>query len=184
MTSLFIDIFIVLGFMLAAFLGYRGGFTKKIFDLLVLIGSIILGVVLMDPLGTLFEDIGLSPPWCFLVAIAFVIIGLTVAAYFFHKKFGGHQVAKSASQFFGVLLGLFEGGMIISICLIALRVAEVPSEETRSGSVLYKPVFNMAPKTFETLRSYLPGAGDFQDELNDKFKDLHLGNLPDTIKKP
>lgn len=184
MKSVILDVAIVGGLLLAAYLGYRGGFTKKIFNLLVLIGSIIAGIYLMDPVGTLLQDLFLSPPWCFLAGIALVIIGLTTTAFFLYKRWGSTTVAKSGSQFFGVLFGLIEGGMVISLVLIAMKIADVPTNSVRTGSLLYKPLFNLAPKTFEVLRSYLPGAGDFADELNKTFKGLDLGGrVQETLQK-
>ena len=175
----YIDIFLYGGLVLAAYLGYRGGFTKKIFNLLALIASIVIATQLMEPVGSLISDAGLaSPPTSYILGFALVNVVLMVTAILLFRRFGSSGVAKSTSQIFGVVLGVMEGAMIISLVLLALKMAEYPSKSTRDESLLYKPLVNFAPKTFDLLRSYLPGAASFKEELESKFHDWNIFDLP------
>jgi len=184
MKSTILDVFLFVGLAFSGFLGYKDGFSKKIFSLLVLIGSIVASVYLMDPVGGIFQDFGISEPWCYLVSFAFVVIGLSVGVLYIYNRYGEKKAVKSSGQAVGALFGLIEGTLIISLVLMAMKIADVPSNGVRSGSVLYKPLYSAAPKMFDLLRPYLPGAGDFNDELGKKFKQLELSApVPEDLRK-
>jgi len=178
----YIDIFLYGGLVIAAYFGYKGGFVKKIFNLLALIASIVIAVQFMEPVGSFLIGVGLlSEPAAYIVGFALVNILLMVAAILLYRRFGQTAVAKSSSQLMGVILGVLEGAMIISLILLALKMADFPSKEARTDSLLYKPLVNFAPKSFDLLRSYLPGASSFQEELTKTFQKW---NIFDTVSPP
>lgn len=178
----YIDIFLYGGLVIAAYFGYRGGFVKKLFNLLALIASIVIAVQMMEPVGSLLIGVGLlSEPAAYIVGFALVNIVIMVGAILLYRRFGKSEVAKSSSQLFGVLFGVLEGAMIISLLLLALKMADFPSKSARADSLLYKPLVNFAPKTFDLLRSYLPGASSFQEELSRTFQQW---NIFDAISPP
>lgn len=171
----YIDIFLYGAIVVAAYFGYRGGFTKKVFNLLALIASVVIAVQMMEPMGDLFIGIGLfSAPLAYILGFAVVNIGLMVTAILLYRKFGGTTVGKSSSQIVGLILGVIEGSLIVSLLLLGLRVFDFPSQSTRSDSMLYKPLVNFAPKTFDLLHSYLPGAAAFREELSNKFQQWNI----------
>ena len=175
----YIDIFLYGGLVVAAYYGYRGGFVKKIFNLLALIASIVIATQLMEPVGSLFIGAGLlSAPTAYVIGFALVIILLMVTAIFLFRRFGGSGVAKSTSQFFGVVIGVIEGSLVISLVLLAFKVFDFPAKSTRDDSLLYKPLVNAAPKTFDLLRSYLPGASSFKEELDRTFHEWNIFDIP------
>lgn len=178
----YIDIFLYGGLVLAAYFGYKGGFIKKIFNLLALIASIVIAVQCMEPVGSFLIGAGLlSEPTAYIVGFAIVNILLMVAAILLYRRFGKIGVAKSSSQLVGVVLGVLEGALVISLLLLALKMADFPSSSARADSLLYKPLVNFAPKTFDLFRSYLPGASSFQEELSKTFQKW---NIFDSISPP
>ncbi len=175
----YIDIFLYGGIVLGAYYGYRGGAVKKIFNLLALIASIVIATQLMEPVGDVLISMGLlSAPAGYIVGFALVVILLMVGAILVFRRFGGSGVAKSSSQLFGALLGVIEGSLIISLVLLAFKIYDYPGKTTRDDSLLYKPLVNAAPKTFDLLRSYLPGAGAFKEELERTFHQWNIFDLP------
>lgn len=171
----YIDIFLYGGIVIAAFLGYRGGITKKVFNLLALIASIVIAVQMMEPMGDLLISMGIfSAPFAYILGFALVNIGLMVAAILLYKRFGSTAVGKSSSQLIGGFLGVIEGCIVVSLLLLSLKVFDFPAKSTRNDSMLYKPLVNFAPKTFDLLHSYLPGAAAFREELRDKFKEWDI----------
>lgn len=181
----FLDVFLLLGLGLAMFMGYRGGFTKKILTLLALIGAIVVSVKLMRPIGEFLLEPGiLSEPLCYVVAFTIVMLAIMGLVIFLYHRYGKSSSSKSAASALGVLFGLVEGILILSLLLIALKVFDAPSSDVQKDSILYRPILRAAPKTFEVLKPYLPGAAEFRTEISKAFKDLNLnGVLPDPGKK-
>ena len=181
----YIDILLFGGLGLAVYLGYRGGFTKKIFNVLALLGSIVIATQLMNPLGgLLIEYTALTEPLGYVVGFGLVVAVLMVATILLYRRFGKVSVIKGSSQVLGITLGLLEGSMMISLILLGLKVFDSPDKSTRTSSLLYKPLVNFAPKTFDLLRSYLPGASDFKEELSKTFKQSDIfESLSETSKK-
>ena len=177
----YIDIFLYGGIVIAAYLGYKGGVTKKIFNLLALLGSIVIATELMAPVGDVFIAIGFGERLGYILGFALVVVAIMTGTIMLYHRFGKTSVAKSSSQLFGVVLGLIEGCLILSLLLLALKVFDFPARESRTDSMLYKPLVNFAPKTFDLLRSYLPGASDFKEELSKKFKEF---DIFESLPKP
>ncbi len=177
----YIDLFLYGGVVLSAYLGYRGGFTKKVFNLLALLGSIVIATQLMEPVGNGLIATGIfGDHLSYILGFALVVAAIMTLTITVYRRFGSTAVVKSSSQMFGVLLGVIEGCLLISLLLLALKVFDWPEKDTRSDSLLYKPLVNFAPKTLDVLRSYLPGAGEFREELLKTFKDV---DIFDTIAK-
>lgn len=182
----YIDFFLFGGLAVAAYSGYRGGLSKKLFNLLALIGSVVIATQLMHPVGEFFIDVFLmSESLGYVLAFALVVCAGVLTTILLYKKFGKSSSSlTSSSQYMGTLLGLFEGAIVISLLLLALRVFEEPENEARRDSIFYRPLVNFTPKTFDLLRSYLPGAGAFREELSRTFKDSGIfDNVPGGGKK-
>jgi len=171
----FIDIFLLGALAFALYRGYRSGVTKKLLNLLALIGSIVLATKLMHPVGKMLIDIFLlSPLWGYLSGFALVVITVMGVTIFVYRRFERNPIATKSSQFFGVIFGLFEGLIIISLVLLMLKLFDTPDKETRGNSLLYKPMVNFVPKTFDLLKSYLPGASAFRRELSETFEEYDI----------
>ena len=185
MKFAFIDIFLfaALGFFI--YRGYKGGVTKRLFNLLALIGSIVLATKLMHPVGKFLIDLLLiSPLWGYIWGFALVVIVVMVATIFVYRRFEKNAIATKSSQFFGVLFGIFEGLIVIGLVLLMLKLFDTPEKETRNDSLLYKPMVNFVPGLFDMLKSYLPGASAFRTELSETFEKFDIfDEAPETGKK-
>lgn len=171
MKFAYIDVFIFGGFALAAFLGYRSGVVKKVINLLVLLGSTVLAASLMTSVGGFFVDAGvLTEKVAYVTGFSLVVAVPMVATILLYRRFGSRGMVKSSSQIAGMILGCLEGLFIIGLVLIGLKIFDAPGEETRLKSLLYRPVVNFVPKSFDLLGSYFPGASDFREELTGAFK--------------
>ena len=171
----FIDILLFGGLVLGIFFGFRGGLTKKVFNILALIGSIVVATHLMAFVGGLYLDlIFSSPPVAYAFGFSTVIAVLMTGAILLYRKFASSEMANSTSQGLGMILGAFEGAMVTSLVLIMLKVLGTPESNARNSSLLYNPMANFVPKTFDLMKSYLPGASDFREELSKTFKDADI----------
>lgn len=181
-----IDI-LLFGFILTSvILGYRGGFTKKLLNVLALITAIMLAVFFMGLIGDFFEQVVLlDHVTSYVLGFGSIVAIIMLTAILLYKRFGSQGMAKSGSQIAGILLGLFEGLMILSLLLMMLKVFDMPDKETEEHSLLYKPMYQVAPKFFFIMRPYLPGAHAFQERLSVAFKDTPLfGEKPDPDATP
>ncbi len=68
-------------------------------------------------------------------------------------------------------MGLLEGGLLVSVTVIFLSIYfHFPSDETRSESLLYKPLKNLAPRLFDSINTFLPESEDFYQEIISSVK--------------
>lgn len=184
MKFAFIDVFLLGGLAFAMYRGYQGGATKKLFNLLALIGSIVLATKLMHPVGKALIDVFLiSPLWGYLSGFALVVIIVMTVAIVVYRRFEDNSIANKSSQFFGVIFGLFEGLIVISLVLLMFKLFDSPEKETRDDSLLYKPIVNFAPETFDFLKSYLPGASAFRRELSETFEEYDIFDEASDVVK-
>jgi uncharacterized membrane protein required for colicin V production len=177
----YLDIFMLAGLALGGFLGYRGGLTKKLFNVLMLLLSVVAAAKLMTPVGDFFLDAGmLGEKAAYAVGFALVMIAIMVPALLLYRRFGKSAggAATAAGNTVGVILGVLEAAMLISFILLGLRVVDSPEQDDRQDSLLYKPLFNFVPKTLDLLQSYFPGASEFKKQVSTKFKDLDIFTKP------
>jgi uncharacterized membrane protein required for colicin V production len=171
----FIDLLLIAGLVFGVFLGFRGGVTKKIFNVLSLIGSIVAATYLMAPIGGIYHSLLFSSESVsHIMGFVTVVAAFMTAAILLYRKFGSAEMAKSTSQVLGMVLGAFEAALLTSLILIMLKVLDSPADDTRESSLLYKPLANFLPKTFDMMKSYLPGASGFREEMSRTFKDVDI----------
>jgi len=182
----YIDIFLIAGLCLGGFLGYRGGLAKKLYNILLLTIAVVVASKLMTPVGDFFSDAGvLTDTAAYAVGFALVMLAIMIPAILFYRRFGKTAGAKTTGNTVGLFLGIFEGAMIISFVLIGLKVIDTPDVDDRQASLLYRPLANFVPKTFELLQSYLPGAAEFKKQVQEKFRDLDIfAKPPEAPRKP
>jgi uncharacterized membrane protein required for colicin V production len=184
MKFAWIDIVLFAGLCLAIVLGYRGGITKKLLNILALIAAIVIAAQLMRPIGDfLVENFFFSPHAGYISGFVFVVVGIMTATILLYKKYTRAGMAKAVSQGVGVVLGALEGAVVISLVLLMLKVFGFPASSTREDSLLYKPLVNFAPNFFDMLRPYLPGAGDVRQELARAFEKVDIFDVGIEVKK-
>jgi uncharacterized membrane protein required for colicin V production len=176
----FIDVLLLAGLGLSAFLGYRGGLAKKLFNLLMLLFAAVIAARFMHTVGMFFADAGVMGEIpSYVVAFMLIILAIMIPALVLYHRFGKTAGSlKSGTAVIGVLLGIIEGAMLISFILMGLKILEIPDEDTRQESLLYRPLVRFVPRTFELLESYFPGASEFKKELELRFKDAELFTPP------
>jgi uncharacterized membrane protein required for colicin V production len=186
MKLTYVDFLIVAVLLGAMFLGFRGGVLKKVFNILALLACVVLGIEGMHAVGGALDDIGiLNEPGASIAGFALIVVALMTASILLYRKFGKTSMANSSSQFFGAAVGLLEGLLVCSLVLVCLRVFDVPEASTRNGSLLYRPITRFAPRTFDLLHSYFPGASGVGEELSKIFEGLDIHDIvPEVPPKP
>ncbi len=162
-----LDAVLVVILLLSAYLGYRGGPLKKFITLVATIAAVVIAVRLMNPLGGVVARIGVfSPGFSYALVFVIIVAGLLTATYLLYRRFGKKTSAQKAGRFFAAALGMIEAGFLLSVLLILLKFFSIPGGSLRTGSFLYHPLVNLAPVSFDALKSVLPGGGELRDELS------------------
>lgn len=177
----FIDIVLSLVLLLFLISGYRSGFVKKIIGITCLILALILGVKFSADLSQqILEPIGMSGKLGFGFAFVLIVGGVTLTQSLVYRFLIKEMVKGKWNNILGVFVGFFEGVIILSISLIVLSIYfNLPSQETKGASTLYKPVKNAAPVVFDQINTLLPESADFYEML----LNYAAGEMKKTEKK-
>lgn len=159
----FIDI--IIGMVLGLFLisGYRNGFVKKLIGITCLLLALILATKFSADINELlFAEIGISGQTGFFLSFLVIVLVITFAQSIVYKTLIKDMVDSAWNKILGLFVGLFEGAVAISIALIIMSMyLNLPGQETRSDSALYKPLKNFAPMVFDEVNSFFPESEDF-----------------------
>jgi uncharacterized membrane protein required for colicin V production len=169
----FIDIVIgmlLLGFMIS---GFKSGFVKKIIGIACLVASLIFATKYSaDVSHLLFEDIGISGNTGFILSFIVIVMAITFAQSIIYKLMFKEMFDALWNKILGMFMGLLEGTIAISITLIILSIyLNIPSQETKGSSQLYKPVKNFAPMIFDQVNTFLPESEDFYFQMMNMASD-------------
>ncbi|MEW5800430.1 MAG: CvpA family protein [Bacteroidota bacterium] len=163
----FFDIVLVLVFLLFLISGYKSGFVKKIIGIICLVLALVLGTKFSADLSQLiFEPIGISGRLGFALSFVGIVLGVTFAQSVIYRLLIKEMVEGMWNKILGVVVGIFEGGLAISITLIVLSIyLNLPSDETKGSSTFYKPLKNFAPMVFDQINTFLPESQDFYEQI-------------------
>lgn len=186
MRFAFIDVILLAVLGLSGYLGYRGGLAKKMFNLLMLLFAVVIAARFMHTVGLFFADAGvMGETPSYVVAFTLIMLAIMIPALLLYHRFGRSEgTVKTGTAAVGAVLGVIEGAMIVSFVLIGLKILDIPDEETRQESLLYRPLVRFVPKSFQLLESYFPGASEFRKEIELRFKDAELFTPPSPPRKP
>ena len=102
------------------------------------------------------------PTFSFLI----IVVGIMVAQAIVYKIAIKKLAEGTWNRVGGLIMGLVEGGIFLSLIVIFFSIYfHFPSSETRSDSVLYKPVKNFAPRIFDSVNTFFPESEDFYQEI-------------------
>ncbi len=158
-----LDAVLIVLLLLSAYLGYRGGPLKKFITLLATIVAVVIGMRLMSPLGGALSRLGVFSPRLSCVLVFLILVTVLLAAtYLLYRRFGKKSSAQNPGKVLAAGLGVIEAGFLISVLLILLELVELPGSALRTGSLLYHPMVNLAPVSFDALKTAVPAGGEFR----------------------
>ncbi len=165
MNVTFFDAGVLITVALGGFLGYRYGPLKMFFALLALLVALILGFRAMGPLGRGIQSIGLlaQPSAAVLVFIAALILVLASLVILI-RKFGKPTAAKKGGRVGAAFLGGVGMVLLLSAVFLVLKLVGVPGASTRTNSLFYRPIVNVLPMTFDSLRHAFPDESEMEEE--------------------
>ncbi|HLP14726.1 MAG TPA: CvpA family protein [Bacteroidota bacterium] len=171
MTLSALDITILIVAALFAVAGWQKGFMKKFISLAALITAFAIaasfGLAFAE---SVFVPLGLRPGVAIFFAYFTIIGGIMFAQAVMYSLFVRDIVEGALNHLGGMLMGIAEAALSMSVALIILSAyVGIPSEETKATSQLYLPVKNLAPHVYDTAFTYFPEMEDFYQRLYKAF---------------
>ncbi len=172
------DLFILGGFVLSGWLGYRNGILKKILGLVSFFVGLIVATKCMGPCGRLLVSwfgfsLELAYVFAFFAVFLLIILLENVLYRLIVKK---KSPLDLINRIGGVLFGLVQGSVGISLFLLMLSIFEIPGERTKKESYLYKPILNVAPRLFDFALAAIPQSKTFYNTLKNNLQKYEIFN--------
>lgn len=177
LTALDLGILAIVGF--GVWRGVRTGALRQLVGTVGLVVGLILGILLMDPVGAVVvSSLGLSerltPVLGFIVTLTVVVAAAAVIAQLARKALSILRLG-FLDRLAGAGVGGLRAALALSVLLLVAGPVALPGgeplivgQETREASVLYAPVRALAPAAWDVFTLALPG---LQSQLRDAFGD-------------
>jgi len=175
LTALDLGILVVLGF--GVWRGVRTGALRQLVGTVGLVVGLILGILLMNPVGSVVVsslDVSerLAPVLGFVVTLTVVVAAAAVIAQLARKALSILRLG-FLDRLAGAGVGGLRAALALSVLLLVTGPVALPGgeplivgQEMREASVLYEPVQALAPVAWDAFRYVLPG---LQNHLKDAF---------------
>ena len=167
----FIDVLLLVPLIYAAWKGFKNGFVIEIFTLLAFFVGIYAGINFSDYAAELLTD-EFDLETMYVAPTAFTLTFLVVGALVYFAGKAIEQLIKVVAlsplnKGAGMLFGFLKMGYILSVILIIVESYDEKKEffkdETKTSSLLYKPVKDLGMYT-------LPGVQNSQIFLENAFQ--------------
>lgn len=166
-----LDILIALMVTIPTYFGFRKGFLRKLLGIAGIIAGFILAIKFYSSVSTVLSSVIKGNPVFVNVLSFLLIIGILYGAAVWLARFIANMNSGTgiADKILGTVTGFVQGLIISSVLLFNLALADMPSAQTRESSLLYKPVYKIAPAIFDKIIEYFPGLQELYNEyLNPK----------------
>lgn len=161
------DVAILLALAVFGYFGWRSGLFKKVFALVFLVIAIFIGAMYATAVSSaLLSSFKLSEPISAGAAFLIIVIVIMMIQSLLYSMLIKRMVDGIWNHIGGMLVGVFEGALFVSVALIFLNISlQVPSQQVRDDSILYKPLKNLAPQVFDKAMTMIPDSRDFYEEI-------------------
>jgi membrane protein required for colicin V production len=142
-----LDLLIGIPILFFILIGFRDGIVRKLVAIVVLIAALVLAQIYMRDVGNLIAgnksvDKESSSTYGFLI----IYFGLFIIQSLFYKFVTkSYKIGGFSDRIGGLVLGFFEGALIVSSLLYIFAFSNTPSYRTKHDSRFYKSVVNIAP---------------------------------------
>lgn len=174
------DVIIAMPIAFFAWLGYRNGLVREILGIVGVVLALFIGFQYAGPATNWFntETVEKSEylPYFTFVIIFIVILILIRLTIFFMEEFLSVLMLSVPNRILGSLFGILKASLFISIALIIFDTVEVPDKDVRQSSFTYNTLFGVAPKAYDTVAFFYPGAESFYEDIQTRFEEFKSGN--------
>ena len=172
-----VDLCIIIGISLFIVIGFRDGFSKKVFGFFGIWGGLIAAIKLVNPIADLLiQSITLDVETAVAVAIVSIFILSVILVNIIFRWFGrsGSDTLNIRNRIAGSVLGCCQGLIAVSVVLVLLSIFDSPSEEDKKGSVLYGKMIRVAPLVFDYSTRWMPNSASFYETMRSKIEKLNI----------
>lgn len=151
---------------LPTYFGFRKGFLRKLLGIAGIILGFILAIKFYVPVSSVLSTVIKGNPVFVNVLSFLIIIGILYGAAVWLARFIANMNSGTGmiDKILGTVTGFIQGLIISSVLLYNLALADMPSVQTRENSLLYKPVYKIAPVIFDKIIEYFPGLQELYKE--------------------
>jgi len=168
-----LDIYIILGISTFMVIGFRDGFSKKVFGFFGVWSGLIAAIKLLDVTSDLMTQwVSTDPETSVAFAIGLTLLLSVVLVNLSFRWFGqtGDDTLNIKNRIAGAVLGGCQGLIAVSTVLILLGLFDTPGEEDRESSTLYGGMVKLAPFVFDYSTRWMPSSMSFKEELSAKLE--------------
>ena len=172
-----LDIYCIIGIAVFIVIGFRDGFSKKIFGFFGVWGGLIAAIKLLAPVSEfLGQWMTLDNESAVALTITFIFVLSMILVNIVFRWFGktGDETLSIRHRIAGSVLGACQGVMAVSLVLVVLGLLDIPSEEDRKGSVLYGKMVHLSPLVYDYSTRWIPDSKSFNDEMTSKIEKFTL----------
>jgi membrane protein required for colicin V production len=163
---------IVIGLIVAipTYFGFRKGFVRKLLGIVGIVLGFILAVKFYESVSKILSSL-IKESQLFVEVISFLLIigivyGISVWLARYMSDIGGG--VNFLNRILGLAFGFLQGLIVASVLLYNLALINLPSQETRISSMLYQPVYKIAPAIFDKVIELFPGLKDTYQQYKQK----------------
>jgi len=166
-----LDVIIFLVLVVGFILGYKDGFVRKLIGLIGFVLAIYLGITLSQEFGSIIEsaidiEIYLAEIIGGITVFITIIIIFSILKRFIHPF---DKVNNLVNQLVGGIIGTVQILYFMSAFFFLLNIFNVPGEESKKSSTLYKKAYDIIPLTIDYLSDYTPETEKLiKDYIRDK----------------
>jgi len=162
----YVDVILLTILVIGFALGYKDGIVRKLIGLAGLILAVLLSYIYSDSLGVILtpyfnDDAGLSR----VVAAMLIFFGvLGIVSVIKRIVHPADKVNKFVNQILGGIFGTVQMAFFLSGFLLFFHIFNLPPQNIRDNSRLYKPIYSIIPSTID----FVTGENN-TEELFDEF---------------
>jgi membrane protein required for colicin V production len=169
-----LDFLILLPIGYFAYKGFMDGFIQEVLSIAGIILGIFITFAFMEPMSAFFDAFFSSPDTAAIVAGLTLFIG-TIAivqaiGYMIRKLLEAIKL-NFINRLAGLCFGALKSAIVVSGFLWLFAGLNLPSDETRNGSLSYPYVITLAPATFNMVSTVVPNIEGFIETLEETIKE-------------
>lgn len=173
------DVIIAIPLAFFAWLGFRNGLVREILGIFGVVLALFIGFQYAGPATNWFntetiENTAYLPYFTFFI-IFIVILILIRLTIFFMEEFLSVLMLSVPNRILGSLFGILKASLFISIALIIFDAVDVPDKDVRQSSFTYNTLLGVAPKAYDAVAFFYPGAESYYEDIHNRFEAFKSG---------
>lgn len=168
-----IDIYVIIGISLFVVLGFRDGFSKKIFGFFGIWGGLILSIKFIEPTSDfLIQSLSLDIETAVALGLFIIFVLSILLVNLVYRWFGRSEsdTLNIRNRIAGCVLGFCQGLITVSLVLIILSIFDTPDEGDKKSSLLYGKMVRVAPLVFDYSTRWMPTSQAFIDVMKSRIE--------------